>query len=99
MNLGQAVAVCLYEVIREGPSFSSETQAARATSAETARLEQVLLECLQESGYVKPQTEAATKDKVRQLLRRLHLESEDAESLVGMLRKVLWKMKPPSPKA
>lgn len=92
MNLGQAVAVCLYEVIRNQKSVSPVAKSKPATSAEIDRIRDVLLESLQVSGYVKPDTTNATEDKVRRLLRRLNLESDDAVVLLGMLRKMLWKM-------
>jgi TrmH family RNA methyltransferase len=93
MNLGQAVAVCLYELVRTKTSKVSEQPVLRATAAEVARLTGVLLEALQASGYVKPRTEKATEDKVRHLLQRFNLASDDAELLLGMVRKMLWKMK------
>ncbi|MGZ4816031.1 MAG: RNA methyltransferase [Terriglobales bacterium] len=92
MNLGQAVAVCLYELARE----SGRSTMNREPLAQAGELELVtttLLESLQISGYVKPRAAAATEEKIRRLVRRLHLTSTDAETVTGMLRKVIWKMK------
>jgi TrmH family RNA methyltransferase len=88
MNLGQAVAVCLYELVRtEAPPLTAET-AARASSAELARMEHALVEALRLSGYTKPGAAAATDEMVRKLLRRMNLSSEDAETWTGMLAKM-----------
>ena len=88
MNLGQAVAVCLYELVREATDSRILKQNDRATSAELERLAGVLSEALLESGYTKTNASASTNEKVRRLIRRLTLSSKDAELLVGMLRKI-----------
>ena len=95
MNLGQAVALCLYELVREASPGSAPDGpiAAAATAVELDRLTSLLLDSLQVSGYVKPRTEADTEEKVRRLVRRLSLTSGDAELILGMLRQMLWKMR------
>ncbi len=92
MNLGQAVAVCLYELTREArtPGGSERTKAAAA--GETERLTGLLLESLAASGYLTPRSGAATREKVRRLVRRLHLPASDAEVWLGMLRQIAWKL-------
>jgi TrmH family RNA methyltransferase len=91
MNLGQAVAVCLYELIRsEGSSVGADTPAL-ATAAELDRMERALLDALLASGYTKPGTEAATEEKARRLIRRMQLSSADAETWTGMLAKMQLK--------
>ncbi|HKW76574.1 MAG TPA: TrmJ/YjtD family RNA methyltransferase [Terriglobales bacterium] len=97
MNLGQAVAVCLYELVRssgdaEKPEHAVTDKTQPATSAGLERLTRVLLQSLEASGYAKQGTAAAAEENVRRLVRRLSLHSEDAELLLGMLRKVLWKL-------
>ncbi len=91
MNLGQSVAVCLYELAR-GLSSPLKPQPAMATAADLERINQLLLELLQSSGYTKPRAGASTEDKVRRLTRRLNLSAEDAELLLGMFRKIMWKL-------
>jgi tRNA/rRNA methyltransferase len=99
MNLGQAVAVCLYELIRGremAPAEAAKGAAVKqkkilATSGEFERLTQVLLEVLRASGYVKPRVVAA-EEKLRRLVRRMELNDNDAEVLLGMLRQVAWKL-------
>jgi TrmH family RNA methyltransferase len=99
MNLGQAVAVCLYELIRgrkmAGGAAANGAAVKKkkilATSGEFERLTQVLLEVLRTSGYVKPRIVAA-EEKLRRLVRRMELNANDAEVLLGMLRQVAWKL-------
>ena len=94
MNLGQAVAVCLYELAREAKKPSAKEKAEkRATAAEIERISQVLIEALHRSGYVKANAVVTTEERVRRMARRLELSSEDAELWTGMLRQILWKVK------
>jgi tRNA/rRNA methyltransferase len=99
MNLGQAVAVCLYEFVRP-PKFAldvplaSRSRKARehASASELEHLTSVVLEALETSGYTKPRSAATTEEKVRRLIRRMNLSPDDAELLLGMLRKMAWKL-------
>lgn len=93
MNLGQAVAVTLYELARDSKPVLSVEGEAPATTAELERLTGVLLDSLEISGYAAPDTLAATEEKARRLVRRLNLSSRDAETLLGMLRQILWKLR------
>ena len=54
----------------------------------TALLEQVL----EHSGYVHARVESSTKMKIRRLVRRMELNSHDAEVWLGMLRQIKWKL-------
>ena len=93
MNLGQAVAVCLYELARETRSPRGSERAKAAAAGETERLTGLLLEALAASGYLKPRSGAATREKVRRLVRRLQLPASDAEVWLGILRKIGWKLR------
>ena len=95
MNLGQAVAVCLYELIREDANELPPAAGTPAEAAEMERITQVLLEALCISGYVQAPGEALAEEKVRRLLLRLKLEKNDAEVCLGMMRQLLWKTKHP----
>ncbi len=95
MNLGQAVAICLYELGRDARIARQSEKSPRASAAEVERLTTMLLELLGASGYVNPKTAAATEEKVRRLVRRLNLEARDAGGLLGMLRQILWKLRSP----
>jgi tRNA/rRNA methyltransferase len=88
MNLGQAVAVCLYELIRGSGSISESVEQDRADAAELERISSVLTDALHVSGYMKSEALPATQEKARRLVRRLNLSSADAELLLGMLRQI-----------
>jgi TrmH family RNA methyltransferase len=92
MNLGQAVAVCLYEVVRESQEFSWPGQKKmRARDAE--QLSQMLLDVLEESGYTNRIIAISTDQKIRRFLRRVDFGARDAPLLLGILRQILWKFR------
>jgi TrmH family RNA methyltransferase len=92
MNLGQAVAVCLYELIRAAePAQAPEVQL--ASGAELERITKLLLEALHLSGYVHANAGESVEERARRLLRRLELRAEDADIWMGMLRQILWQLK------
>jgi len=94
MNLGQAVAVCLYEIIRNPAATKLKPETRRlADAGELERLTQRLEEVLDRSGYVHARVEGSTRMKIRRLVRRLNLNAHDAEVWMGMLRQILWKLK------
>jgi TrmH family RNA methyltransferase len=103
MNLGQAVAVCLYELARgvgkarTGVRSKTAQKAEKpkpASAAELERITSMLLDALRTSGYLGQRTVAAKEEKIRRLVRRLNLSASDAEVWLGMLRQMVWKMKP-----
>ena len=119
MNLGQAVAVCLYELARGAGASRGHGQKAAAkrrpkvtaiesaavksaaiedklaSAGELERITTMLIDALRTSGYLGQQPVAAKEEKVRRMVRRLDLSAKDAEVWLGMLRQMLWKMKPP----
>jgi tRNA/rRNA methyltransferase len=92
MNLGQAVAICLYELIRDPAAALEPEKRTPASSAEIERVIETLLEALAASGYPKLNTSTSFHSAVRRFVRRLHLHNGDAEFLLGMLRQMVWKM-------
>jgi TrmH family RNA methyltransferase len=92
MNLGQAVAVCLYELIRDSKCERSTGQPAPATSAELERITSLLLEALHTSGFLERRRVNDADERIRRLVRRLHLPERDAVIWLGILRQMLWKM-------
>lgn len=94
MNLGQAVAICLYELRRstdrERIRFA-EPDTASATDQERFTL--ALLEILKCSGYVNETTAESTGLKLRRLVRRLGMPAGDAQTWLGILRQILWKVR------
>jgi TrmH family RNA methyltransferase len=92
MNLGQAVAICMYELARQRKAPRVREKNTQARAEEVDRITTLLFETLRTSGYVQPRTAKATQEKVRRLIRRLQLEKRDAELLQGMLRQISWKL-------
>jgi TrmH family RNA methyltransferase len=93
MNLGQAVAVCLYELARNVTSQVHATKTEPATGVQTQQISECLFEALRISGYVKPGTSAMFEKKARNLIVRFNLEAYDAKLLLGMIRQILWKLR------
>ena len=93
MNLGQAVAVCLYELVRDAGSGQPPREASTASSDDLERTTALLLEALRSSGYLHPGAAPSAEEKVRRLVRRLSLPADDAEIWLGMLRQMIWKMR------
>jgi tRNA/rRNA methyltransferase len=94
MNLGQAVALCLYELARDPKAVNARpAKVTPATAGETEQVAALLMQALRDSGYVNPLTAASTEEKVRRLVRRLRITARDAPVLLGMLRQILWKLK------
>lgn len=92
MNLGQAVAVCLYELIRDAKCERAAKQLKLATAQELERITTLLLEALQTSGFLDRRRVSDADQRIRRLVRRLRLPERDAVIWLGMLRQMLWKM-------
>ncbi len=93
MNLGQAVALCLYELARDPKAAAARPEKmVRANAAENEQVTTRLLEVLHQSGYINPLTAASTDEKVRRLVRRLDIAARDVPVLLGMLRQILWRV-------
>jgi tRNA/rRNA methyltransferase len=93
MNLGQAVALCLYELARDSKAAAARPGKIRqATAGELEQITKMLLDVLETSGYVNPTTSGSTEEKVRRLVRRLEISGRDAPVLMGMLRQMMWKI-------
>jgi TrmH family RNA methyltransferase len=93
MNLGQAVAVCLYELARDPAARAKPEKRIPASSAEIERVMDALFDALRTSGYPKLNSSESFEAAVRRLVLRLHLQQGDAEFLLGMLRQMVWKLK------
>jgi TrmH family RNA methyltransferase len=88
MNLGQAVAVCLYELTRKTAASKPEKKKP-ASADDLDRLTARLTEVLALSGYMHS---TGAEAKIRRLVRRLDLPAHDAEVWLGMLRQIHWKL-------
>jgi tRNA/rRNA methyltransferase len=94
MNLGQAVAVVLYEMIRDGEAASGvEVEWAAATAGDRERLVTLLVEVLERSEGVEEGGSAVLEKRVRRLVRHMGLTQPDAREWMGLVRQVLWKLR------
>ncbi|MBV6434648.1 MAG: putative tRNA/rRNA methyltransferase [Bryobacteraceae bacterium] len=94
LNLGQAVAVCLYELIRH-PRAARVMPAPRksATAEQTEVLRERLRSVLEISGYYSHSATAGSERRLRALIKRLNLNHQDAVIWLGILRQILWRLK------
>jgi len=93
MNLGQAVAVCLFGLSRNLVDEAIPEQGQPAASGEIEKITQGLYEALKISGYVKPGNDVVSERKVRRLMLRFNLQAMDAKVLLGMVRQIVWKLR------
>ena len=94
MKLGQSVAVCLYELRRSAAAAEHRFEPpSQAAAGENERFTELLLELLARSGYTHQRTSHSTELKIRRLVRRLGLPASDAETWLGILRQILWKVR------
>jgi len=105
MNLGQAVAVCLWELVRErrsdpthddkavvnGAPCEVETQTP-ADCANLERLHALLMEVLEATEYTRRHAANCDPAHMRRLIRRIGVDAVDAPVWMGILRQILWKL-------
>jgi TrmH family RNA methyltransferase len=94
MNLGQSVAVCLYELSREGFEGVRELPVlheAAATAEDRERLTQLLLDALHATGYTRRYPQNASEPLVRRLALQLGVSHREAMTWMGVFRQVLWR--------
>jgi tRNA/rRNA methyltransferase len=93
MNLGQSVAICMYELIRSEAAVTRETKVIRPVDAkQRQRLTEMLIEVLEKTGYLNPRTATSTIQKTRRMINRLDLTTRDSSVWLGILRQILWKL-------
>lgn len=93
MNLGQAVAVCLYDLVRETGVHAGTGVPAAAEAGEVERLTALLTEVLEKSGYTRRHPANCDEAQIRRLVLRMGIAASDAPVWMGILRQVLWKMR------
>lgn len=106
MNLGQAVAVCLYELAARTsstaeaqsasflPERASPTPSDQAASTVTLDLlAGVIDQAMQAAAYSPPEMRHANQHDLRLLLRRLALSERDARRTLGLFGRILWRLK------
>jgi len=92
MNLGQAVAVCLYELVRNRRLPFQPEPAAAAQAAEVERLTLLFTDVLEQTGYTRRHPANCDQDQIRRLVLRMGLTASDAPVWMGILRQVLWRL-------
>ncbi len=101
MNLGQAVAVCLYELTRPAASIASQLapETARPPLASAADLDRLagLVEKVMAAAHYSPDAmRKANRRDLTLLLRRLALNERDARRILGLFRRILWRLEHPA---
>jgi tRNA/rRNA methyltransferase len=102
MNLGQAVAVCLYELAAhavpspETLSVEPVTPVPSVTSATpSGRLDLlagVIEEAMQAVRYSPRAMQPTNRHDLRLMLRRLNLSAHDTRRILGLFRRILWRI-------
>jgi tRNA/rRNA methyltransferase len=98
MNLGQAVAVCLYELAGRAHGAEASAEIAEELAAPAEKLELlagVVEEAMRTAGYSPGNMEAANRHDLRLLLRRLRLTGRETRRILGLFRRILWRLKRP----
>jgi tRNA/rRNA methyltransferase len=97
MNLGQAVAVCLYDLARPIPAATPAAPGSPAvTSAQLDRLADLLHQTMIAARYSPPAMQQANSHDLRLLLRRLSISPHDLRRILGLFRRILWRLGNPS---
>jgi tRNA/rRNA methyltransferase len=97
MNLGQAVAVCCYELAR-AKAVAERPPSSRVFLSDPANLHSLehlfdrAVRVLDASGYLKPKSRAATLIKLRRVLLDLRLTNNDVRILGGVMAQIEWKI-------
>ena len=94
MNLGQSVAVCLYELTREGLEGAKELPILHetpATAEDRERLTQLLLDVMHATGYTRRFPANAAEPLIRQLTQQLGTTHRESMTWMGILRQILYR--------
>jgi TrmH family RNA methyltransferase len=93
MNLGQAAAVCLYELVRGDSPVIAGGAGVAASAGEVERLTVLLTEMLEKTGYTKRHPANCDEGQIRRLVLRMGVSASDAPVWMGIVRQVLWKVR------
>ncbi|MGH9513199.1 MAG: RNA methyltransferase [Terriglobales bacterium] len=93
MNLGQAVAICLYELVRDSKAVSKAEKNRDADARDSERITELLLEAMRASEYLKRRPIADVDERIRRMVRRAKIPAGDAVAWLGVLRQIVWKLR------
>ena len=94
MNLGQAAAVCLYQIAHGDSQIPASPQPPQAPAADLERITQLLAETLETSGYTRRHPATAREPNLRRLVRHMAITPADAPVWTGILRQLLHALTP-----
>lgn len=98
MNLGQSAAVLLYEIVTRTGSVTGPSEVHpnghddRTTSGNLDILASLLEEVMVAAKYSPRTMQAANRHDLRVMLRRLHLNAPDTRRILGLFRRILWRL-------
>lgn len=98
MNLGQAAAVCLYEIaVKSGftngrAEHPNPSTAPRLTSGNLDVLAALIQQVMLASNYSPENMQAANQHDLRLMLRRLHFSPADQRRALGLFRRILRRL-------
>jgi tRNA/rRNA methyltransferase len=95
MNLGQAVAVCLYELAVHGPAIATPAETELRPASKSGDLEllaAVVEQTMDAADYSRGSMREANRHELRLLLRRLSPNAADTRRLLGLFRRILWRL-------
>ena len=95
MNLGQAVAVCLYELVRPTITIlpvNSRPADTAVPSAQLERLAELIQQTMTAAKYSPSAMQQANRHDLQLLLRRLALSPHDLRRILGLFRRILWRL-------
>lgn len=93
MNLGQSVAVCLYELVRAFPETAPPPPpSAQPPAGASEAAVQLAIEVLHRADFILPGNEPDLLRRVRAGLMKYNLSAYDIQMLCGMLRKIKGRM-------
>ncbi len=95
MNLGQAVAVCCYEIARRAAPQESLRTPASVPAGTRERILSLLMPILQVSGFLQDESLEQRTRKLRRFVSRLRLAPEDGRMFLAILRQIDWKLAHP----
>jgi tRNA/rRNA methyltransferase len=91
MNLGQAAAVCLYELVRRPGAYTALGIREAAPAGEVERFHSLFRRTLESTGYTRRHPANCSEADLRRLVLRMGLSAADLPIWMGILRQVLWK--------